>query len=343
MSLSGDSKTRLSMGQLTVLGFMAGAYLAFATTLAVVTSGGVEPLGIKKLIMGAVFPIGLIAIVIGGAELYTGNVMTAPVAAMTGRTSWGRVAYNWTVVYMGNFLGAFFVAYLIIRFTHILPATFISDLQGIAVAKVSHPWWENFWRGFGCVWLVDLAIYLASRVKEPVAKFFVVWFPAMAFFAIGFEHSIVNMFVIPAGILAGAPISWSQFLWSNLAPVTLGNTVAGLFMMGMLYWYVAGMPLLKPAGVSVTPSDQHAHPDYISAGNSHLLKVLMMGSALSIAFTAFLPGVAGLIAFAVTTAGSPTGGSVFAAAPSLAAIAPFLIGGYFIAVAVMATIAVRKR
>jgi hypothetical protein len=124
--------------------------------------------------------------------------------------------------------------------------------------------------------------------------------------------------------------------------VTLGNTVAGLFMMGMLYWYVAGMPLLKPAGVSETPSDQHTHPDYISAGNSHLLKVVMMGSALSIAFTAFLPGVAGLLAFAVTAAGSPTGGSVFAAAPSLAAIAPFLTGGYFIAVAVMAAIAVRK-
>lgn len=335
MSLYGETKVALQPGQLLVLGFLASMYLVFATTLAVVSSAGVEPIGLKKLVMGAVFPVGLIAIVIGGAELYTGNVMVCPVAAMSGRVGWRKVLYNWAGCYAGNFVGALFGAYLIITLTNILPAPFLADVRNIALGKVAHTWWENFWRGLACVWLVDLAVYLAGRVKEPAAKFLLVWFPTMTFFTIGFEHSVVNMFLIPAGILAGAPITWGQFLWQNLLPVTLGNTVGGLFMVGMLYWYAAGMPYI-PEGHRAAGA-QGGLGGSRAKGNARLMGNAGRAAAATLAFTALLPGVAAFF-FYVLLEGAPAlaaGSSALTPAPVLAP-QPFLVAGYFLLMALLA-------
>ena len=341
MSIAGDTKSKIGLGQILVLGFLASIYLTFATTLAVVCATTIATVSVKKLVMGVVFPVGLIAIIIGGAELYTGNAMVPPVAAMSGRTGWGGVAYNWVGSYVGNFIGGLFGACLIIHLTHILGDPFLVTVKKIAYGKVSHPWWENFWRGLACVWLVDLAVYLAGRVKEAPAKFFLIWFPTMTFFAIGFEHSIVNMFIIPAGIMAGAPITWGQFLWNNLVPVTLGNTVAGLFMVGMIYWYTAGMPLLKKAVPQGAGYVDYAHEDYVHADYGHLMKVIITGLVLTVVFTALLPGVAALVTYGVLE-GAPAMVGFDGTVPEQGAFKPFLVVVYFIVLSVVAASMLRR-
>lgn len=341
MSIAGEIKSKIGLGQILVLGFLAGIYLVFATTLAIVSSATVDSLSLKILIKGAVFPVGLIAIVIGGAELYTGNVMVCPVSAMSGRISWNRVVYNWVGSYAGNFMGCIFGAYLIINLTNILGDPFLAAVKKAAYDKTSLFWWENFWRGFACVWLVDLAVYLSGRVKEPIAKLFLIWFPTMTFFSIGFEHSIVNMFIIPAGIMAGAPVTWGQFLWNNLVPVTLGNTVAGLFMVGMAYWYAAGMPLLKKAANNGGPYVDYAHSDYIHADNRHLLKVFFTGVAITAAFTALLPGLAAVVIFYLLEGAPPVTTSSTVFAPQGLG-APLIVIVYFLVTAFAAAVAFRK-
>ncbi|HHL39979.1 MAG TPA: formate/nitrite transporter family protein [Deltaproteobacteria bacterium] len=342
MSVAGDTKAKIGLGQILVLGILASVYLTFATTLAIVCATGIETVSVKKLVMGVVFPVGLIAILIGGAELYTGNAMVPSVAGMTGRTGWNRVAYNWVGSYTGNFLGGIFGAIFIIYLTNILGDPFLMTVKKVAFKKVSNPWMTNFWRGLACVWLVDLAVYLAGRVKEPAAKFFLIWFPTMTFFAIGFEHSIVNMFIIPAGIMAGAPITWGQFLWNNLVPVTLGNTVAGLFTVGMAYWYTAGMPVLKKA---VEPGSQYvpyAHEDYVHGDNAYLAKTFITGAVLTLVFTALMPGVAALVTYGVLEGAPAMATSVKEHLAPQGLVKGLMVCAYFTAVAFVASVSLRK-
>ncbi|MBI5187948.1 MAG: formate/nitrite transporter family protein [Nitrospirae bacterium] len=338
MGNSGVAKCKLGFGQIMVLGFMASIYLTFATTLAIVTSATIESQSIQMLVRGVVFPIGLIAIVIGGAELYTGNAMVPPVAAMMRRTSWTSVMHNWVGSYTGNFIGGIFGAFLIITATGILghDGPFIEAVKKIAVKKTSLPFSEAFWRALACVWLVDLAVYLAGRTKEIGAKFFLIWFPTFTFFAIGFEHSIVNMFVIPAGILAGAPVTWGQFLLNNLTPVILGNTVAGLFCMGMLYWYSAGMPVEKP--VLSRETGKGAEGAQVVIGDySNLYRSIGIGVLCTIGFTVLLPGGAGILAYFLLE-GAPEIKSVIPAAEGGFSIfgEPIIVIAYFVILSAVA-------
>ena len=248
---AGQYKAGLSTGNYLIRGFMAGLYIAIGGALATVCSTGVENIapGLKSLIAGAVFPVGLIAIVLTGMELFTGDAMLLPMAAMSRKTTWGKVFEVWFWVYIGNFIGSIFWAYLMA----VGPfskgglaelTAFGANAVGIAQAKTL-PYmaaggaglWSAFMKGIACNLLVNLAILLAFSSKNMIGKFFGIWFPIMAFVSSGFEHSVANMYFIPAGILCGANVTWGQFFVWNLIPVTIGNIIGGFVFIGVVYYF----------------------------------------------------------------------------------------------------------
>ena len=237
----GKAKTVMGWGRLLVLGFLAGAYIAFGSQLAVTVTAGTwqQFPGLQKLIFGAVFPVGLMLVVIAGSELFTGNCMLPVIACLQRRARWLGLAKNWFGSYIGNFAGALFCAYFLSVATGLfLTEPWRSYITSIAQTKCSLSFAQAFWRGVGCNWLVCLAIWLSIGSEDIVGKVFAIQFPIMAFVALGFEHSVANMFFIPAGIFATNAVSWRVFLINNLLPVTLGNIVGGGFFVATIYWWI---------------------------------------------------------------------------------------------------------
>ena len=240
---SGKAKTEMGWGRLLVLGFLAGAYIAFGSQLAVTAAAGApwpqQLPGLQKLIFGAVFPVGLMLVVIAGSELFTGNCMLPTIACLEKQGRWLGLAKNWLGSYIGNFAGSLFVAYFLAVATGLfLVEPWCGYITSIAQTKCSLSFSEAFWRGVGCNWLVCLAVWLAIGSEDIVGKVFAIQFPIMAFVALGFEHSIANMFFIPAAIFATNAVSWAAFLIDNLLPVTLGNIVGGGLFVATIYWWV---------------------------------------------------------------------------------------------------------
>ena len=277
---AGKYKVGLPAWNMIVRGFMSGAYIAMGGALATVCStgivyaaltpaqiaanvtapiaGGFASAGMAQLILGAVFPVGLIITVLTGAELFTGDAMLAPMAAFIHKITWAQVLTLWVFVYIGNLIGSMFWAYLMangpfVSFDAVGAATvtaFGSRAITIAAAKVSYVgmmgMWSAFLKGIGCNYLVNLAILLGICSDDMVGKFFGIWFPIMAFVSMGLEHSVANMYFIPAGIFTqgfitdptkiNAGINWVTMWTNNVIIVTLGNIVGALFFVGILYW-----------------------------------------------------------------------------------------------------------
>lgn len=236
-----------------VLGILAGAYIGFGGLLSTSVSFDLAPfagIGIKKIVAGSAFSLGLMLVVIAGAELFTGNNLMIS-SVMTGDISFGTMMKRWGLVYVANLIGSLILA-LIFYFSG-LWKTGGGALGGAAVSiaytKVSLGFGEALVRGIGCNWLVCLAVWMALAARQTVGKIFAIFFPIMGFVAIGFEHCVANMYFIPAGIFlvnwagiaapAGfAPevLNWISFLWDNLLPVTIGNIIGGAVFVGMSYW-----------------------------------------------------------------------------------------------------------
>ncbi len=267
---AGKYKVGLPAWNMVLRGFMSGAYIAMGGALATVCStgiaysaaqitagavpGGFASAGVAQLILGAVFPVGLIITVLTGAELFTGDAMLAPMAAFIHKISWAQVLTLWVFVYIGNFIGSITWAYIMangpfVTFDAAGVATltaFGSRAIAIMGAKTGYVgmmgFYSAFLKGIGCNWLVNLAILLGICADDAVGKFFGIWFPIMAFVSSGLEHSIANMYFIPAGILTAGltntatTVNWFNMWMSNLIPVTLGNIVGGLFFVGVIYW-----------------------------------------------------------------------------------------------------------
>lgn len=161
---------------------------------------------------------------VSGGELFTGNTALVTAAYMEGKTSKENLAKNWCWSYLGNFAGSLLLAYLAFKSGTLGggPAS-----VAIATAKCSLSWDVAFIRGILCNWLVCMAVYMASGCSTMIGKMTAVWFPISAFVALGLDHSVANMFIIPLGILRGADISIAQMFTNNLIPVTLGNIVGG--------------------------------------------------------------------------------------------------------------------
>ena len=241
-----QKKGSYKINKTLILAFLAGAYIAFGGLLAIIIGGGspgiaAENPGLVKFFFGAAFPLGLILVVVVGAELFTGNNAYFIPNLLTGKQSIGTMLRNWGLVYIGNFVGAVFVAYVITHLTHIVSSTpYVDSVHQIAIGKTSHTFLVTFLKGIGANWLVCLAVWQGMAAKDTTGKIFAVWLPVMAFVAMGFEHSIANMYFIPLAIFEGADITWTTFIVKNLIPATLGNIVGGAVFVGMLYGYLFG-------------------------------------------------------------------------------------------------------
>lgn len=249
------AKGEMPILNLAILGFLAGAYIAFGGLLAEVANTGVVaagvPIGISKFIFGAVFPVGLILVVICGSELFTGDVMFMTMGLLDGKTDIMGLLKNWVGSWVFNLIGGIFVAFVLAYLTGIMTgeafakgAITIANTKALggaafgAEATKSLTWVQAFCRAIGCNWLVCCAVYLANAADDIISKIVGIWFPIMAFVCIGFEHSVANMFFIPLGIFLGAEVTWAQFFINNLIPVTLGNIVGGAVFVAMAYWFV---------------------------------------------------------------------------------------------------------
>lgn len=235
------NKSAYSIKKTLMLAFLAGAYVAFGGLLAIIVGGGspgiaAENPGITKFLFGAAFPLGLILVVVVGAELFTGNNAYFIPNIINKKQGIGSVLKNWGLVYFGNFIGAVFVAYFMTHLTHLVSsAPYIDSVQQIALTKTSHSFLVTFLKGIGANWLVCLAVWQGMAAKDTIGKIFAIWLPVMAFVTMGLEHSVANMFFIPLAIFEGVDVTWATFTVKNLIPATLGNIVGGGVFVGMFY------------------------------------------------------------------------------------------------------------
>jgi formate/nitrite transporter len=262
---TGATKAKLSWDKAIVAGFLAGAYIAFAGLLAIAVTAGMRPEiwgTLPAFFTGAVFSLGLILVIIAGSELLTGNMALVPLAAMRGRASLSRLAENWFFVLIGNLLGSLFVAYFLGVQTGVITAELpLARLEGIATAKaIDESEWQIFLRALGCNWLVCLAVWMALAAEDVAGKVLAIFFPIMAFVAMGFDHVVANMFFIPAAIFADVPeITWWDAL-HNWVFAFLGNLVGALVFVAGAYWYLyvrdAEEPGDAPTGAKDRPAEE---------------------------------------------------------------------------------------
>ena len=244
-----DNSQRILTQPLTrtwVLSLLAGFYIAFGAELAtLVTSDAAAHFGagVSRLLGGSVFSLGLMLVVICGAELFTGNTLLTK-AALHGEIPWHKIAENWTVVIVGNLIGSLFLAWLMFESELWQIGRVAEHAVNIATAKCELSFSVALVRGILCNWLVCLAVFMASAARDIPGKILACYVPIMAFVASGFEHSVANMYFIPMGLLLKtelgltAPgLTWSNFFVSNLIPVTLGNIIGGAVFVGFAYWF----------------------------------------------------------------------------------------------------------
>jgi formate transporter len=250
---TGATKARLSWDKALVAGFLAGAYIAFSGLLAfTVTAGMPERIWgtLANFFTGSVFSLGLILVVVAGSELLTGNMALVPLAAMRGRASLKKLAENWFFVLVGNLLGSLFVAYFLAIKTGVGTAPLpLERLAGIAHKKaVEETEFQIFLRGLGCNWLVCLAVWMALAAEDITGKVLAIFFPVMAFVAMGFDHVVANMFFLPAAIWAGVPdITWWDAV-HNWIFAFLGNLAGATVFVAGAYWYLYARAIEEEPG-----------------------------------------------------------------------------------------------
>jgi len=247
---TGAKKTHRSWDKVVVSAFLAGAYIAFGGLVAMTVSAGLDPATwgtLPTLFLGGAFTLGLVLVLIAGSDLATGNMMLVPLAAMRRKVTVGSVVKNLTLVLLGNLLGALFVAYFLAVQTGVIggpgstgTAGMVYDrLAGIATGKaVTESPWQTFLRGMGCNWLVCLAVWMSVATRSVAGKVVVIFFPIMAFVAMGFDHVVANMFFLPAAIFAGVPdVTWGETLL-NWVIAGAGNLVGAVLFVATSYWYL---------------------------------------------------------------------------------------------------------
>jgi len=225
------------------------------------------PFGISRLLAGLVFSLGLILVVVGGAELFTGSTLMV-MAWAGGKVSLREMLRAWTIVYFGNLVGAIGTAALVFLSGQYLAGkgTVAEIALKLALDKATLPFDRAFFLGILCNVLVCLAVWLSFGARTTTDKVLAVTFPISAFVAAGFEHSVANMYLIPLGLFvkAGAPatmwtqigdnaasyetLTWAAFV-TSLIPVTLGNIVGGAVLVGAVYWFI----YLRPGGARARP------------------------------------------------------------------------------------------
>lgn len=257
------AKTSMSIKAMLVMGFLAGAYIAFGGFLMTTVTQDVAQyagVGISKMLGGMVFALGLMLVIVGGAELFTGNCLM-PLGMLNGCATFQGVLKNWTVVYVANLLGSIFLAWMIYNTGLATGATGANALK-IAVAKVNLPMSQMVFRGVLCNWLVVMAVWMSFSAMDVISKYICCLIPISGFVTMGFEHSIANMYFIALGMFikggdaatvelaAVAPDKLAALTmggyWGNIIPVTIGNMVGGILFVAVLYYMVFSGALDEP-------------------------------------------------------------------------------------------------
>jgi formate/nitrite transporter len=241
----GVTKCKIGFWKLVILGILAGAFIAFGAQLATRLGAKIIDPGMAILVFGSVFSVGLMLVVIAGAELFTGNNLMF-MSVLAGKASYSHMLQKWLIVFISNFIGSILLVWFMYS-SGLIKGDVAAKAVAIAQSKVSLAFWPAFVRGIMCNWLVCLAVWLALASHDVIGKIFGIFFPIMAFVASGFEHSVANMYFIPIGMYLQDPvealmlgetlITWKGF-FINLIPVTLGNIVGGAGFVATLYWLV---------------------------------------------------------------------------------------------------------
>jgi formate transporter len=256
---TGVKKTATDIMRTFLLAVLAGAFIAMGAVFATTVSAGASslPYGVTRLLAGLTFTLGLILVVVSGSELFTGNSLII-IAFANRRISMGRLLRNWGIVYLGNFVGSVLTAYLMFLTRQY---TFGGGAVGLVAlntgeAKTSLVFVQAMVLGIFCNALVCMAVWMCYSARSTIDKILAIVPPIAAFVAAGFEHSIANMYFIPAALFIkqlGTPaffeainkapsdfthLTWGNFFIVNLVPVTLGNVIGGAAMVGLMYWFI---------------------------------------------------------------------------------------------------------
>jgi formate/nitrite transporter len=252
----GERKAEMPLLTMFSLAILAGAFIGlgamFATTTAAGTAG-VLPYGIVRVLTGFVFCLGLVLVIVGGAELFTGNNLIV-MAWASGKVSSASLMRNWTIVYIGNFIGSIATAILVFASKQYLfgSGSVGQAALGIANSKVHLGFTQAIALGVLCNILVCLAVWLTFSARSTIDKIAAIIFPITAFVAAGFEHSVANMYFIPMGLLIKnfdqsfaattnidlSGLTWGAFLVNNLLPVSIGNIIGGSVFVAAVYWSI---------------------------------------------------------------------------------------------------------
>ncbi|MGI6097977.1 MAG: formate/nitrite transporter family protein [Dethiobacteria bacterium] len=252
-----EKKAATKNTSLLLLAFLAGVYIALGAVLfSVVTNDLAAHIGdgMSRLVGGMTFSLGLVIVVLGGAELFTCNNLIMTMGFLQKRINYRQVLYNWTWVYLFNVIGAILIAVFFL-FSGIWKANdgaIALRAVDIAYTKVSLPWSEALFRGILCNWMVCLAVWLSLAGKDAISKIVGIVLPITASTAIGFEHSIANTYFVSMGIflkaqtglqeiltpLAIEGLTWRSFFTNNLIPVTIGNIIGGAIFVAVIYWQI---------------------------------------------------------------------------------------------------------
>lgn len=257
----GVQKANNKFIQTLILGMLAGAFIAIGGFSAAVASHSIQNVGIAKLVAGIVFPVGLMLVIICGAELFTGNCLLT-VSYAQKKITLKKLIKNWTIVYFANFLGSFIIV-ILIYYSGLL-STNEGKLGGYAIKVAAYKcgltFGQTFTSGILCNFVVSLAVWGSYAARDVVGKVFISFFPIMAFVIAGFEHSVANMYYLLLGVFAKtnpvyvemshqtsekvANINFIHIV-QNLIPVTLGNIVGGGIFVGLAYWLIYKQASLK--------------------------------------------------------------------------------------------------
>ncbi len=259
------NKAQLPVGTMLIRGALAGAFLGYATSLAIL----IGTQGLPPIVGAILFPVGFVMLVLLGFELATGNFALLPIAVLDGEVTWSSMVRNWVWVYLGNLIGCLLYAGLFyLAITNLRSSdggTLAAAVRQIGEKKTlaymaagGRGWTAALIKGILCNWMVTVGTVLALVSRSTIGKIAAMWLPILTFFALGYEHSIVNMYVIPAAMLSGAHVSVRQWWLWNQIPVTLGNVIGGAIFTGLALYLAHGTR--KPTLVVVAKSDAALEP-----------------------------------------------------------------------------------
>lgn len=249
-------KTQLSVSAMLIRGALAGAFLGYATSLAIL----IGTQGLPPIADAVLFPVGFAMLVLLGLELATGNFALLPMGVLEGGVRWGGLLRNWAWVYLGNLIGSMLYALLfylaITNFRTNDGGALAAAVRAIGEKKTltymaagGAGWATALIKAILCNWMVTVGTVLALVSRSTIGKIVAMWLPILTFFALGYEHSIVNMYVIPAAMLSGAHVTIRQWWLWNQIPVTLGNVLGGAIFTGLALYLAHAPQKAVPAAV----------------------------------------------------------------------------------------------